>query len=213
MVHDYGSPTSGRRLRLFRAFPFRGKVFALPPPIRPASMRTLGGAVGSGASWGPQSQIGCCHLSTELSRYRFRKHSFRCDLAVAPNDRLLLTANQLSPHLEHVCASVAAGFHAPHAARDRDCGDEPMLSLRGNRCSSENVGGTAKAGLMTLPQHTRDVDYRGGQSGGAATVLKGKPKRELNLPRIFRRKDLPKRQGLVRQRVGQIEIRAIEHVE
>ncbi len=47
---------------------FLRKGFAFPPPTRPASIRTLGGAVGSGASWSPQSQIGCCHLSIELSR-------------------------------------------------------------------------------------------------------------------------------------------------
>ena len=42
--------------------------FCFSPPTRPASIRTLSGAVCSGASWSPQSQIGCCHLSTELSR-------------------------------------------------------------------------------------------------------------------------------------------------
>src|SRR5260370_36701733 len=45
-----------------------GKVFCFSPPTRPASIRTLCGAVCSGASWCPQSQIGCCHLGTELSR-------------------------------------------------------------------------------------------------------------------------------------------------
>jgi hypothetical protein len=50
-------------------------------------------------------------------------------------------------------------------------------------------------------------------SGGAATLLKGKSQCELDLPRIFRREDLPKRQGLVRERIGQVEIRAIEHVK
>jgi len=43
-----------------------GKVLTFPPPIRPASIRTLSGAFCSGASWGPQSQIGRCHLGIEL---------------------------------------------------------------------------------------------------------------------------------------------------
>src|SRR5437868_2519354 len=60
---QWSSPTSGRRLRAL----LLRKGFCFSPPIRPASIRTLSGAVGSGASWSPQSQIGCCHLGTELS--------------------------------------------------------------------------------------------------------------------------------------------------
>jgi hypothetical protein len=47
---------------------FLRQGFVLPPPIRLASIRTLGGAVCSSASWSFQFSIGCCHLSTELSR-------------------------------------------------------------------------------------------------------------------------------------------------
>src|SRR6266542_2194074 len=64
---QWSSPTNGRRLRLSLVFPSKER-FCFSPPTRPASIRTLSGAVCSGASWSPQSQIGCCHLSTELSR-------------------------------------------------------------------------------------------------------------------------------------------------
>jgi hypothetical protein len=45
------------------------------------------GALCSGASWCPQSQIGCCHLGIELSRPRFQRPPFRRDLAVTRTRR------------------------------------------------------------------------------------------------------------------------------
>ena len=90
------SPTHGRRHTAFSLPPsFLRKVFACPSPTRPASIRTLYGAVCPGASWSPSSQNGRCHLRTELSRPRFRKRSFRRDLAVTRTRRLATKPNYI----------------------------------------------------------------------------------------------------------------------
>src|SRR5712692_7799049 len=47
---------------------FLGKVFVFPRRLALLPFALFSGAVSSGAIWGPQSQIGCCHLGTELSR-------------------------------------------------------------------------------------------------------------------------------------------------
>jgi hypothetical protein len=55
-------PTNGRRRGVRPCFPFPGKGFSSLSPNRPASIRTLCGAVCSGASWGSQSSTGADYL-------------------------------------------------------------------------------------------------------------------------------------------------------
>jgi len=59
-------PTNGRRRGVRPFLPFPGKGFSSLSPIRPASIRTLCGAVCSGAGWGSQSSTGADYLGVEL---------------------------------------------------------------------------------------------------------------------------------------------------
>ena len=74
------------RLNGRRACHVLARLFLLPP-IRPASIRTRRGAVGSGARWGPQSVSGAAVSGSSWSASYFGGGPFRHELAVTRTRR------------------------------------------------------------------------------------------------------------------------------